>query len=78
MKSKNHESESSNQRVAVVLLQWIALGMILLLPSTTIFSPAFRANTIVDVLVLMAWGLASVWALGRLLGDAHKEEEAGE
>ena len=31
MKSKNHESESSNQSVAVVWLQWIALGMMLVI-----------------------------------------------
>ena len=57
-------------RCIVCMAVWIGLGLVLLLPHTTLFSVTFVARTPADVLVLLGWILASSWVLGRLLGDA--------
>ncbi|MFZ5481994.1 MAG: hypothetical protein ACOZNI_34860 [Myxococcota bacterium] len=49
---------------------WVSLALVPLLPFTSLFSPAFRATTALDVGVLLAWSLFSTWAIGRALGDA--------
>ncbi len=58
----------------VCVATWIALGLALALPSTTLFSPGFRVRTFSDAVVLTAWGLAATWAIGRSLGDAYKDD----
>ena len=54
---------------------WVALALALALPCTTLFSDGFRVRTPVDVIVLVSWAVAAVWALARLLGDAYLAEE---
>ena len=49
---------------------WVALALTLLLDRTTLFSQGFRAGTVADAAILVAWTVASSWGLARLLGDA--------
>ena len=57
-------------RCIVCTATWVALGLMLLLPWSTLFSDRFTAKTPVDALVLLGWSISASWALGRLLGDA--------
>jgi len=55
---------------------WVGLVLMFVLPWSTLFSSGFRVGSIVDVLVLTGWVLASSWGIGWALGDARTEEEA--
>ena len=57
-------------RCIVCTATWIALGLLLLLPWSTLLTSSFRARTPVDGLVLLGWSISASWVLGRLLGDA--------
>jgi hypothetical protein len=49
---------------------WIGAGLALLLPCASLFSPGFRMQTPIDLIVLLGWVMASTWGMARLLGDA--------
>ena len=49
---------------------WVAIGLVVLLPRVSLFSPGFRQRGVLDGLVLVAWAVTATWGLGRLLGDA--------
>jgi len=50
---------------------WIAMGVMLTLPSSTLFSPGFRVTGPVDFILLLGWTLAASWTIGLHLGDAE-------
>lgn len=49
---------------------WVGLGLMTVLPTTSLFSPGFRVAGVADGAVLLGWTLAATWAIGRGLGDA--------
>ena len=49
---------------------WIAMGLSLLLPWSTMTSSAFRVHTPVDFLLLVGWSVSCLWILGTTLKDA--------
>ena len=57
-------------RCVVCASAWVAALLALTLPATSVFSPGFRPTSVADVLVLMAWSVATSWALAQALGDA--------
>jgi hypothetical protein len=49
---------------------WVGVGVMMLLPWTTLLSPGFRVRTVADGLVLIGWTVASTWGLAPLFDDA--------
>lgn len=49
---------------------WVCLGLVPVLPHTSLLSPGFRVSTAGDLVVLEGWTVAATWALARGLGDA--------
>jgi hypothetical protein len=50
---------------------WVAAGVLLTLPMSSVFSPGFRVAGPVDFILLLGWTMAASWAIGKLLGDAE-------
>ena len=57
-------------RCIVCTATWVGIGVMLLLPWTTLFSAEFRVRTAVDGLLLVGWTVTSTWGLALLFGDA--------
>lgn len=58
-------------RCVVCTGAWMALALaVVVLPRAEVFSPSARALGPWSWPVLVAWSLATTWALGRALGDA--------
>ena len=49
---------------------WVGVGLMLLLPWSTLFSSEFRVRSVADGLVLIGWTVASTWGLALLFDDA--------
>jgi len=49
---------------------WACLALLALVPRTMLLSPALRAAGLADGAVLVAFSLATAWAVARALGDA--------